>query len=111
MSELSQRKKPKSGESGDGYTPILPEDWKLSGLDAAPPPQELGGPVGKVIKSTSAVFSKLDKGVRREADRRLVSSLRFLLKKIGVPSLPRNPCGRSRRPHRPRRPCAQAPLC
>eukprot|EP00908_Phaeocystis_cordata_P021921 Transcript_433.p1 GENE.Transcript_433~~Transcript_433.p1 ORF type:complete len:830 (-),score=446.03 Transcript_433:210-2699(-) len=84
MSELSQRKKPNSGESGDGYTPILPEDWKLSGLDAAPPPQELGGPVGKVIKSTSAVFSKLDKGVRREADRRLVSSLRFLLKKIGA---------------------------
>ena len=76
----------KRKSSSNIYTPILPQAWKLnfSSSDPHPDPNEVGGPIGRVIKSTGAAFQKVDKGMRRKADRNLVTSLRFLLKKIGA---------------------------
>ena len=80
-SSATQRKGP-----GNVFTPILPQEWKLNHNSTGPPPDpdEVGGPIGRVIKSTGAAFQKIDKGMRRTADTRLVNSLRFLLKKIGA---------------------------
>ena len=73
-------------KSTNVYTPILPEEWKLtlSSAGPSPAPNEVGGPIGKVIKSAGAAFQKVDKGMRQTADRNLMNSLRFLLKKIGA---------------------------
>jgi len=76
----------KRKSSSNVYSPILPQEWKLnfSSSDPHPDPNEVGGPIGRVIKSTGAAFQKVDKGMRRKADQNLVTSLRFLLKKIGA---------------------------
>ena len=67
------------------YTPILPQEWRLNfGSGEQESSNEIGGPIGRVIKSTGTAFKKVDKGVRRKADQNLVASLRFLLKKIGA---------------------------
>ena len=67
------------------YTPILPQEWRLNfGSGEQESSHEIGGPIGRVIKSTGTAFKKVDKGVRRKADQNLVASLRFLLKKIGA---------------------------
>jgi len=76
----------KRKSSSNVFTPILPQEWQLnfSSSDPHPNPNEVGGPIGRVMKSTGAAFQKVDKGMRRKADRNLVTSLRFLLKKIGA---------------------------
>ena len=76
----------KRKSSSNVHSPILPQEWKLnfSSSDPHPDPNEVGGPIGRVIKSTGAAFQKVDKGMRRKADQNLVTSLRFLLKKIGA---------------------------
>lgn len=69
------------------YTPILPQEWRLNfgSSDGGPADSnEVGGAIGRVIKSTGSAFKKVDNRVRRKADQNLVASLRFLLKKIGA---------------------------
>ena len=81
MSELRRR----SHSTGKDEL-VLPESWALqAGLnDDTEPPEEVGGPIGKMVKGAKATFDKINSDVRREADRRLVVSLRFILKKVGA---------------------------
>ena len=95
-------------QAAANFYPVLPESWRLQGAEATTQQhtQEISGPIGVFLQKTNAVFKKVDGDLRKEADRQLVNSLRFLLKKIGAADQATTPAGHAPAPPTPTPPGA-----